>query len=225
MFIKKFNIRINSFTVKASDFSVSEFKLGINYTFLRGNETLSNFAVRYLGQIYFGDIFVAYAHIMYQFYNVFSLLTMSVISGFQSKITVKDSTKFNRGFINQSYVKILKTTLPFIIVFILVLAIFNNQILTWFFPKYVAYSHLLYKVGFAGIVFALIQPLVFVMIYNNSFKNIVKLNYTQYLLMFVVFITPFAITNFNDEYWLLLAMTVLIFVQGAFAFANYKTLS
>lgn len=225
LFIRKFKIKIVSFFIKSSDFSMSEFKLGINYTFLRGNETLSNFAVRYLGQIYFGDIFVAYAHIMYQFYNIFSLLTMSVISGFQSKITVMDKSIFNSSFINQSYLKILKTTLPFIIVFIAVLAVFNNQILTWFFPKYVEYSHMLYKVGFAGIVFAIIQPLVFIMIYNNSFKNIVKLNYTQYLIMFLVFITPLVIANFNDEYWLLLAMTILVIVQGAFAFANYKNLT
>ena len=114
MFIRKFRIKINSLAISYSDFSMSDFKLGINYTFLRGNEVLSNFAVRYLGQIYFGDIFVGYAHIMYQFYNIFSLLTMSVISGFQSKITIKNSQDFSRKFIKQSYIKIVKTTLPFI---------------------------------------------------------------------------------------------------------------
>lgn len=98
LFKRKFKISLKSYTINLKDFSFPDFKLGLNYTILRGNEVLSNFGVRYLGQIYFGDLFVAYAHIMYQFYNVFCLLAISVVSGFQSKITLKSDKIMTRSF-------------------------------------------------------------------------------------------------------------------------------
>jgi len=224
LFIKKFDLKFNSYTVSLSEFSFKDFKLGVNYTFLRGNEVLSNFAVRYLGQIYFGDLFVAYAHIMYQFYNIFSLLTMSVVSGLQSKITVKSDIEFNRSFFNISYKKIQKTVLPFVLILIAILILFNEQILIWFFPKFVSYKSLLVKVGFAGLIFAIIQPLVFILVYNNRFINIIKLNYTQYLVMLSLFSLPLVFPNFNQEYWFLLIMISLVVVQGTFAWLNYNNI-
>lgn len=222
LFTRKFNLKIVSYNISIKHFSVNDFKLGVNYTFLRGNEVLTNFAVRYLGQIYFGDLFVAYAHIMYQFYNIFSLLTMSVVSGFQSKITVKLKNEFNKGFFNLSYKKIQKTIFPFVITLLIILIILNNKILHWFFPKFVAYSDLLIKVGFAGLLFAFIQPLVFILVYNNKFVNISKLNITQYIVMFVLFSLPAIVKNFNEQYWFLLVMISLVVVQGFFAWLNYK---
>ncbi len=222
MFAKKFQIKINSYKIRLKDFSFRDFKLGLNYTFIRGNEVLSNFAVRYLGQIYFGDLFVAYAHIMYQFYNIFSLLTMSVVSGFQSKITVKHYKEFSKRFYNTSYKRLLKTILPFVIILLLVLIFASEYILYWFFPKFVNFSNLLIKVGLAGLVFAFIQPFIFVLVYNNRFNNLLALNITQYLIMIALFVLPFFITGINEEYWLLMVMICLILVQGIFAWLNYK---
>lgn len=190
LFAKKYKLKIRTFRISTSHFSFKDFRLGLNYTFLRGNEVLSNFAVRYLGQIYFGDLFVAYAHIMYQFFNIFSLLTMSVVSGFQSKLTVKAKEEFNKKFFNLNYKKIELTVLPFVFVLLIVIALFNENVLSWFFPKFVAYSDLMIKVGLAGLVYAIIQPLVFILVYNNRFVNIVKLNITQYLVMIILFSLP-----------------------------------
>ena len=221
LFVKKFKIKIITYKISLKHFEINDFKLGLNYTFLRGNEVLSNFTVRYLGQIYFGDLFVAYSHIMYQFYNIFSLLTMSTISGFQSKITVKITHKFTKEFINLAYKKIQKTLLPFAILMLIMLSLFSNQILYWFFPKFVSYDILLLKVGFAGIAFTLIQPLVFILVYNNKFINIKKLNFTQYFVMVMLFSLPYVFPNFNQHNWLLLVMVSFVLVQGLFAWLNY----
>ena len=224
LFIRKFKLKYATYNIKTSQFSFTNFKLGINYTFLRGNEVLSNFAVRYLGQIYFGDLFVAYAHIMYQFYNIFSLMTMAVISGMQSKITVKAAADFSRRFYKVIYKRIIKTILPFAGSLLLVLLIFNSKILEWFFPKFTAYNKLLIKVGFAGLIFAFIQPLVFILVYNNRFLNILKLNYTQYLVMLVLFSWPWFFPETNEQIWFLLVMISLVLVQGSFAFRNFVNL-
>jgi hypothetical protein len=222
LFVKKFKIKINSYKIHLNEFSFGHFKLGLNYSLLRGNEVLSNFSVRYLGQIYYGDLFVAYAHIMYQFYNVFSLLTMSVVSGFQSKITVKTTSDFDKAFFNSSYKKIQKTIFPFAAILIIVLILTSDEILLLIFPKYVSFSMLLIKVGYAGVVFALIQPFVFILIYNNRFTNIIKLNISQYLVMILLFILPAILHDFNQEVWLLLIMISLVLVQGIYAWLNYK---
>ena len=222
LFKRKFKIKISNYVIKTSDFSFSDFKLGLNYTILRGNEVLSNFAVRYLGQIYFGDLFVAYAHIMYQFYNIFCLFTMSVISGFQSKITVKSTHKNTRAHFKKMYKKIIITLSPFILVLFLIILLFNNQILLWFFPKYSEFSSLLIKVSLAGVLFVIVQPFVFILIYNKLFSNIIRLNYIQYFIMLIVFSLPIIIPSFDEQYWLLLIMTIFVLIQGGFAQINYN---
>jgi hypothetical protein len=221
MFKRKFSLKINTYRISFKDFSFQDFKLGINYAFLRGNEVLPNFAVRYIGLIYFGDIFVAYAHIMYQFYNVFTLLTMSVISGFQSKITVIELNFFNKEFIKTMYIKIVKTIAPFVLSVIFVIIIFNRHILFLLFPKFIEYSSLLVKVSLTGLLFMLIQPLVFIFVYNNKVSNIRLLNLSQYFVMISVYLFPLFYPNFNEQLWLLLAMTIFIIVQGLYSAINY----
>ncbi|MFT6065073.1 MAG: hypothetical protein ACJAQX_000935, partial [Polaribacter sp.] len=151
LFKNKFKFKINTFKIRPKDFSFKVFRLGINYTFLRGNEILASFGARYLGQIYFGDIFVSYAHIMYQFYNLSALITMAVISGLQSKITVKIDADFNKIFVREMYVKILKTIIPVVFGIIIIITLFNSQILALFFTKYTQYNKLLVKVSFIGL--------------------------------------------------------------------------
>lgn len=224
LFKKKFNLKINSFRIRLKDVSFTDFRLGINYAFLRGNEVLPNFAVRYLGKIYFGDLFVAYAHIMYQFYNVFTLLTMAVISGFQSKITVTKAITFSKKFLNNMYLKVVKTIMPFVLSVIFIIVLFSQQILQVLFPKYVIYSGLLIKVSLTGLLFMLIQPLVFIFIYNNKVTNIRLLNFSQYFVMIAVYLTPLFYPSFNEQLWLLLAMTIFIIVQGIYATLNYTKL-
>lgn len=222
LFKIKFNISLKSSKFKFKYFSKKTFRLGINYTFLRGNEFLSSFGVRYLGQVYFGDLFVSYAHIMYQFYNIFALITMSVISGLQSKITVSSSYKFNKIFIEATYRKILKTIFPFISVAILIVIFFNVQILNLFFPKYVQFSLLLVKVSIVSLLLVIIQPLVFILIYNNKMSNLKMLNSIQYLTISLVYLYPLYFPKVNEEYWLLLVMTISIVIQGLFSFKNYR---
>lgn len=222
LFKRKFKLKINSFKLNLKDFSFKDLRLGVNYTVLRGNEFLSSFGVRYLGQIYFGDIFVSYTHIMYQFYNLFTLITTSVISGMQSKITIKTGLVLDKYFVKQIYFKVLKTITPFVFVIIVVIFIFNTNILNLVFPKYVQYSPLLVKVSFTGIIFVIFQPLVFILIYNNKVSNIRLLNIVQYVSITFIYLLPLIFVNFNEQYWLLLVMTFFIIIQGVFSFLSYR---
>lgn len=224
LFKRKFNIEIRSYAIGLNDFSVKDFNLGFNYTILRGNEVLSNFGMRYLGQIYYGDLFVAYAHIMYQFYNVFSLLTVSVISGFQSKITIKANHLMTKAFFMKMYKKMLLTIAPFILVLLVVFIALSDELLLWFFPKYSEYGLLLIKVSFAGVLFTIVQPFIFVLIYNKLFSNIHKLNYIQYVVMAIVFTIPLFLPVINEQFWLLLVLTIFVVIQGVFALFNYNKL-
>ena len=222
LFKIKFKLSIKKYSFNLNDFSLNSFRLGINYTFLRGNDFLSNFGVRYLGQIYFGDVFVSYAHIMYQFYNIFTLITISVISGLQSEITVTKLSSFNKDFIRKTYRELLKTITPFIFGTLIIIILFNTQILSFIFPKYVEYNELLIKVSLTSLLFMLIQPLVFIMIYNNKMANLKTLNVLQYIAITIVYVVPYFFSNFNEEYWLLLVMTIFIVIQGLFSIQNYK---
>jgi len=223
LFKKKFKLKITNYKISINHFSFKHFKLGVNYTILRGNEVLSNFAVRYLGKIYFGDLFVAYAHIMYQFYNVFTLLTMSVISGLQSKITIKIAKNFNKTFVREMYIKVLKTIAPFVLFMLLVIVIFKTQILMVFFPKYVAYDTLLVKVALVGLLFMLIQPLVFILVYNKKVTNIIMLNLAQYLVVFAVYLCPLIYPKIDQNYWFLMSMVSFILVQGIYSILKYRS--
>lgn len=222
LFKRKFKLKINSLKLTVNHFSFKDFKMGVNYTVLRGNEFLSSFGVRYLGQLYFGDIFVSYAHIMYQFYNLFTLITMSVISGMQSQITLKNSNIFNKVFFKNMYFKVLKTISPFVFGIILVVTIFNTHILGLFFPKYIEYGLLLVKISFTGVLFMVIQPLVFILIYNNKVANIRLLNVVQYAAIGSIYSIPFIFPQFEEQYWLLLSMTIFIIIQGVFSLWSYK---
>ncbi len=222
LFKRKFKIQEFNFKISLQDFSIDNLKLGVNYTFLRGNDFFSSFGVRYIGQVYFGDIFVSYAHIMYQFYNVFTLVTMAVISGLQSKITVKDILSFKIAFIKGMYLKILKTVIPFIMGGILIVILFSTEILNLFFPKYVQYDDLLIKVSFIGFIYMLVQPLVFIFIYNNKVSKIRNLNITQYLAMFVIYLLPLIYVQISGQLWLLMTMVSFILIQGFYAVLNYK---
>lgn len=225
LFKRKFNLQISSYSIRLNDVSITDFKLGIHYTIMRGTEFFSNFGVRFLGLIYFGEIFVSYAHIMYQFYNVFMVISMSVISGLQSKITVSNELDFHKIFVKNMYLKVLKTVAPFTVMGIGFILIFNAQILSIFFPKYVGYNELLMKVSLTGFIFMFIQPLIFILIYNNKVANIKKINLTQYLIMFALYLLPWVYTDMSQQYWLLMIMTSFILIQGLYSLQNYKTLA
>jgi len=68
----------------------------------------------------------------------------------------------------------------------------------------------------------LVQPLVFIFIYNNKVYNIRRLNITQYLAMFVIYLLPLVFVQISDQVWLLLTIVSFILIQGFYAILNYK---
>ena len=147
---------------------------------------------------------------------------MSVISGMQSKITVNNLTSFNKYFVKKMYFQVLKTIAPFIVFGVAIIIIFKSQILSILFPKYEDYDDLLVKVSLTGFVFMFIQPFVYILLYNNKVTNIKKINLTQYLTMFVLYLLPWIYIEMNDEYWLLLIMTSFILIQGLYSIQNIR---
>ena len=222
LFIKKFKLDSIPLRLNWAYFSAKDFRLGVNYTFFRGNEFFANFGVRYFGLVYFGELFVSYSHIMYQFYNIFLLITISVISGLQSRITLHDNMVFNTSFVKKSYKNILKIAAPFTVIIIISIYFFKDLILEIFFPKYVAYADLLMKVSLIGLLLMLIQPLVYILIYNKKMLNIHSVNIVQYATMILLFISPSLFMDFSEEIWLLLAMSAFVLVQGLFSVVTIR---
>lgn len=220
LFVKKFRMRIPLKLPGVGDFSRKDFLSGLNYSILRGHEVLSNFAVRYLGKIFYGSLFVAYSHVLFQFYNIFTILTISVVSGFQSKTTIKEDEEFDNTFIKKSYRMMIKPLLPFILVLVGALTFFGRQVLAVLFPKFVAYDYMLYWICIAGLIFALIQPFVFILIYNNKFKGIKRTNTAQYITLGIVLIAP--IFGIHQDVWLIALMSTFILLQGMLAFIFRK---
>jgi hypothetical protein len=120
------------------------------------------------------------------------------------------------------YKKVLITLLPFVVGLLIVVVLLNAQILEWFFPKYIIFGQLLIKVSLAGVFFAVVQPFVFIFIYNKLFHNIMRLNAIQYAIMTFMFSLPYFYSNFDEQYWLLLMMTLFVIIQGFFAVLNYN---
>ena len=222
LFAAKFRLKIKTIQPQLPGFDRNTFFLGLNYTFLRGNEVLSNFGVRYFGQIYFGDVFVSYVHIMYQFYNIIALLTIAVISGFQSKIVVSDLRHFTTKFISRTYSRLIKTILPFTVGVVVLIGVFRDLILTVFFPRYSDYADLLLLVCAAALTLSIIQPLVFIFIYNNKFSNLKTLNVFQYVMLLLLIALPWLYSGTAQNVWLILMMISLTLVQGLFALFNFR---
>jgi hypothetical protein len=68
------------------------------------------------------------------------------------------------------------------------------------------------------------QPLVFILLYNNKLSNLKLLNFTQYIGITAVYLSPFILPKFNEQYWLLMAMTIFIIIQGLFSIVSFKTI-
>lgn len=93
-----------------------------------------------------------------------------------------------------------------------------------FFPKYIQYNMLLVRISFIGLIYMVFQPLVFILLYNNKVSNLKLLNFTQYIGITIVYLLPFIFSKFNEQYWLLMAMTIFIIIQGLFAIVSFKTI-
>lgn len=212
LFVKKFNLKISIRRFRISDFSFSDFKSGLNYSLLRGNEVISNFAVRYLGLIFYGNVFVAYSHVLYQFYNIFALISISVIAGFQSKITLTPAEPFTLKFIKKSYRMITKSLLPFTAFLLVIIIFFGKPILDALFPKFIAYHYMLIWVSMAGLIYSIIQPFVFILIYNTKFTNIRITNRIQYVILSILLLLPLA--GINQDIWLFALISLFALIQG-----------
>ncbi len=221
LFLRKFKMLANIELVRMGDFSKDDFKVGLNYSILRGNDVLANFAVRYMGQIFYGSVFVAYSHVMYQFYNIFTLLTISVISGFQSKITLPRSEVFNLDFIKKTYYSIVKPLWPFVLLLSSIIIVFRFEILNLVFPKFVAYDELLIWICVVGIVYAVVQPLIYIIIYNNKFTSIKNANRIQYLVLGGLLAA--VLFDLNQDVWLLSLISIFTLIQGAFCLYELRT--
>jgi hypothetical protein len=129
---------------------------------------------------------------------------------------------FNTSFVKKSYKNILKIVAPFTVITIISIYFFKDLILEMFFPKYVAYADLLMKVSLIGLLLMLIQPLVYILIYNKKMMNIHNVNIVQYATMILLFISPSLFMDFSEEIWLLLAMSAFVLVQGLFSVVTIR---
>jgi hypothetical protein len=154
---------------------------------------------------------------MYQFYNVFLLIIISVISGLQSQITIQSNVSFDFQYVVNRYKNILKIVSPFTLCVIVIIYLFKEDILGIFFPKYLAYQELLLKVSLIGVLLMVVLPLVYIFIYNKKMKKLKTINVWQYFVMIIVFSIPLFIKNVDQQIWLLLSMSFFIFVQGIFS--------
>ncbi|MEL6919164.1 MAG: hypothetical protein AAFO99_15720, partial [Bacteroidota bacterium] len=116
--------------------------------------------------------------------------------------------------------KMIKPLFTFILLLTLVLTVFGRQVLAVLFPKFVAYDYMLYWICIAGLIFALIQPFVFILIYNNKFKGIKRTNTAQYITLGIVLIAP--IFGIHQDVWLIALMSTFILLQGMLAFIFRK---
>jgi len=220
LFKKKFSLKTPIKIGDISKFSLKDFKEGLNYSFLKGGDVLNSFLIRYLGEIFFGSMFVAYTHILFQFYNIFNIITMSVISGFQSKIVLSNNQKLNFYNFKHYYKLIVKSLWPFSFLLSAVLILFRDQITGFLFPNYIQYSNLLVWVGLIGILLSIIQPYLYILIYNNTFSNIKKAIWTQYLTLILILALP--LLGLQQNIWLFIMMTAFIIIQGIFGILQFK---
>jgi len=150
--------------------------------------------------------------VLYQFYNIFALISISVIAGFQSKITLTPTEPFTLKFIKKSYRMIAKSLLPFTILLLIIMVFFGKPMLNTLFPKYITYHYMLIWVSVAGLIYSIIQPFVFTLIYNTKFTNIRITNRIQYVILSLLLILPLA--GINQDIWLFLLISVFTLIQG-----------
>ena len=219
-FKKKFNVSFSQIRILRSHLSYDDFKMGFRYTLLRSGEVIYNFAVRYLGKIFFGVLFVSYAHVMIQFFNIFSILTLAVISGLQSKIVLHRATHFTKKVVKKIYLSIIYILSPVIIVAALIFGVLNEDLIRWTFPKFEEFSHLLWWVAITGFIFSIFQPLIYIFIYNNKFPRINRFLIIQYLSLLILIVLP--IFKLNQNIWLFGIMIIFPLCQGIACLAWLK---
>lgn len=200
----------------------SYFKTGLSLTIYRGHEMTAFFLIRIMGKYFYGEYFVASTHILLQFYNIVKLYVMGTISGYQSKITLKRVTKWTTKTVQELYFFILKRASLLFAAGIFLGFALKTSMIKFFFPNYLEIAPKVNIMLIIGIIMYIFEPLHYILIYNNLFKNKKRINA---LLAFVLLaVSSLSVININSFFWLCAMITYPLIVQLLFVLQKAKSL-
>lgn len=201
----------------------SFFKEGFGLTIYRGHETMAFFLIRILGRYYYGEYFVASTHILLQFYNIVKLYVIATISGFQSKITLDNVKKWTLTTVQKLYFSVLKKASLLFFTGITLGFALKTHIINLFFPNYLAEASKVNAILIIGIITFAFEPLHYIFIYNNLFKNKKRIN--TLLIFTLLLVSSLSMFSINSFLWFFLMISYPLVVQLVFVTHKIRSLN
>ena len=94
------------------------------------------YAFRFFGLKFYGEQMVAETHILLQQFNMFSLVSISIVSGFQSRIVLAAKQELNKKWIWSTYRKIQTPTIYLAFLVLASILLFTKDLLGLIAPQY-----------------------------------------------------------------------------------------
>src|SRR5690606_4676709 len=136
VFKKKFSINKKQIYGTKLKLSFSQFKTDLGFSVIKGPTVFLMYAVRFFGFKFFGENMVAETHILIQLYNIFNLMSISIISGFQALIVLGEGTKLNLKKVSSLFKSIQFPSIYVSFGVLLVMFVYSQEILQIIAPNF-----------------------------------------------------------------------------------------
>lgn len=193
------------------------------FTILKGFTDFTMYAFRYFGMLFYGSQMVAETHILIQQYNIFSLVSISIISGFQSKIVLTEDQKITKNWLISTYKTIQNPTLFLAALVLLMIFVFAKEVLLLIAPEF---SYLVFELRmtlFLITLFFLFNPLFYLFFMNKRVVYRRRITLALYVVLAVMVSLGELIENWRIWFFSLLALLVMFpFIFSVFNLFSLK---
>ena len=193
------------------------------FTILKGFTDFTMYAFRYFGMLFYGSQMVAETHILIQQYNIFSLVSISIISGFQSKIVLTEDQKITKNWLISTYKTIQNPTLFVAALVLLLIFVFAKEVLMLIAPEF---SYLVFELRmtlFLITLFFLFNPLFYLFFMNKRVVYRRRITLALYVVLAVMVSLGELIENWRIWFFSLLGLLVMFpFIFSVFNLFSLK---
>lgn len=186
-----------------------DFLLNTEFSILKGLTVFTMYAFRFFGMRFYGDQMVAETHVLLQQFNMFSLVSISIISGFQSKIVRKAEEIIDRPWLKSTYKTVQFPTLCLSLAGLFVFFIFAENVLKLIAPEF-AYlvPELRITIGVIAL-FLIFNPLFYLFFMNKKVAYRRRVTVVLYAMLGLMISLGNFIENWRIWFFGLLGLLVL----------------
>lgn len=206
----KKHLNINFLSFEKFNFSILKFWFFNKFTLLRGITVFVLYLSRQFGDYYYGERMVAETHLLLIFFNIFTLISISIIGAFQNEIVLQKDAVFNRKVFLKIYKKITLPVLYFVLSFAALLIFFSKEVLLIIAPKYAHLKTQFIYMVLLVILYFIVNPIFYFFYMNNKIINFKSFIIQGYLFLIIVVVSGMVIENYWIWFFAIISPIVII---------------